>query len=77
MWHRDGCARGRRGTPVGEPYPSDGKVTDKTRVVFNARKRETYEVGCDAAKFMAEGVPQLYSLDGQGVKYANQRTSGG
>lgn len=56
---------------------SDGKVTDKTRVVFNARKRETYEVGCDAAKFMAEGVPQLYSLDGQGVKYAiNERPEG-
>lgn len=56
---------------------SDGKVTDKTRVVFNARKREAYEVGCDAAKFMAEGVPQLYSLDGQGVKYAiNERPEG-
>ena len=56
---------------------SDGKVTDKTRVVFNARRREAYEVGCDAAKFMAEGVPQLYSLDGQGVKYAiNERPEG-
>ena len=56
---------------------SDGKVTDKTRVVFNARKREAYEVGCDAAKFMAEGVPQLYSLDGQDVKYAiNERPEG-
>lgn len=56
---------------------SDGKVTDKTRVVFNVRKREAYEVGCDAAKFMAEGVPQLYSLDGQGVKYAiNERPEG-
>lgn len=56
---------------------SDGKVTDKTRVVFNARKREAYEVDCDAAKFMAEGVPQLYSLDGQGVKYAiNERPEG-
>ena len=56
---------------------SDGKVTDKTRVVFNARRREAYEVGCDAAKFMAEGVPQLYSLDGQSVKYAiNERPEG-
>ena len=53
---------------------SDGQKTDKTRVVFNNERRTTYEVGCDAAKFMADGVPQLYSMDGNAVKYAiNER----
>lgn len=56
---------------------SDGETSDKTRVVFNARRRATYETECDAAKFMADGTPQLYSLDEQGVKYAiNERPAG-
>lgn len=56
---------------------SDGETSDKTRVVFNARRRATYETECDAAKFMADGTPQLYTLDEQGVKYAiNERPAG-
>lgn len=49
--------------------------TDKTRVVFNDDKALAYEAECDAAKFLSDGsVPQIYSHDGQGVKYAiNER----
>lgn len=54
---------------------SDGKQTDKTRVVFNDEKAMDYEMDCDASKFMSsESVPQLYTLDSQNVKYAiNER----
>lgn len=53
---------------------SDGKTTDKTRIVFNERSREAYEIACDAAKFIASGVPQLYSIDADNVSYSiNER----
>ena len=49
-------------------------VTDRTRVVFNNRQKMTYETVCDAAKFETTGVPQLYTLDDDGVRYAiNER----
>ena len=49
-------------------------VTDRTRVVFNNRQKMAYETACDAAKFETEGVPQLYTLDDDGVRYAiNER----
>ncbi len=52
-------------------------VADKTRVVFNEKAQAGYEVDCDAAKFMASGVAQLYSIDAQNVKYAiNERPTG-
>lgn len=54
------------------------KVTDKTRIVFNEEAKAGYETECDAAKFMSTaGVPQIYSMDGQGIKYAiNERPTG-
>lgn len=53
---------------------SNGKQTDKTRVVFNNEADMKYEAECDAAKFSAAGVPQLYTLDAKAVKYAiNER----
>ncbi len=53
---------------------TDGNATDRTRVVFNDNARATYETECDAAKFMADGVPQLYSMDADKVMYAiNER----
>ena len=57
---------------------SDGQNTDKTRVVFNQAKADVYEMDCDAAKFMStEAVPQIYTLDSKGVKYAiNERPDG-
>lgn len=57
---------------------SDGQNTDKTRVVFNQAKADAYEMDCDAAKFMStEAVPQIYTLDSKGVKYAiNERPDG-
>lgn len=56
---------------------SDGTTTDKTRVVFNDEKATSYEPECDASKFMASGVPQLYSLDGKQVCYSiNERPNG-
>jgi len=56
----------------------DGQTQDKTRVVFNEHKSSSYELDCDAAKFMSsEQVPQLYSLDQQLTRYAiNERPVG-
>ena len=49
-------------------------VSDRTRVVFNNRQKMAYETACDAAKFETTGVPQLYTLDDDGVRYAiNER----
>jgi len=57
---------------------SDGENSDKTRVVFNEKQNNAYEIGCDAAKFMStESVPQLYTLDSKNVKYSiNERPEG-
>ncbi len=53
---------------------SNGKASDKTRVVFNETKSIDYEQECDAAKFESYDMPQLYSLGADGVKYAiNER----
>lgn len=54
---------------------TDGTTTDKARVVFNDKQSLAYEMECDAAKFIStEQVPLLYSLDGEGTKYAiNER----
>lgn len=50
---------------------SDGKTKDKTRIVFDDEKSAQYESSSDANKFMSlASVPQLYTLDGQKVKYA-------
>ncbi len=57
---------------------TDGENVDKTRVVFNGKKADAYEMDCDAAKFMSTAnVPQIYTLDNKNVKYAiNERPSG-
>lgn len=57
---------------------ADSEVRDKTRVVFNDAASVDYEIGCDAAKFIStENVPQIYSVDNEGNKYAiNERPSG-
>ncbi len=54
---------------------TDGTATDKTRVVFNDKQLLTYETDCDASKFsLTAGVPQLYSVDAEGIKYSiNER----
>ena len=50
---------------------------DRTRVVFNERQTHNYETACDAAKFMTAGVPQLYTIDDEGIRYAiNERPKG-
>lgn len=47
---------------------------DRTRIVVNPMKTTAYEPECDAAKFIADGMPQIYSLDNDGSKYAiNER----
>ena len=52
-------------------------TTDRTRVVFNAKQTHNYETACDAAKFETEGVPQIYTMDNEGVRYAiNERPVG-
>ena len=57
---------------------TDGKNTDKTRVVFNQTKSNKYEMDCDAAKFESStSAVQLYSIEAQGGKMAiNERPSG-
>lgn len=56
---------------------SDGAKTDKTRVVFNDERSESYEQECDASKFLSSGVPQIYTMDAKSVKYAiNERVKG-
>lgn len=53
---------------------SDGTNSDKTRVVFNNDAKMDYELDCDASKFMANGVAQIYSMDAKSVKYSiNER----
>ena len=57
---------------------SNGSTIDKTRVVFDDSKTALYDNGVDANKFLSiEKVPQIYSLDGQNVKYSvNNRPNG-
>ncbi len=57
---------------------TDGQTTDKTRVVFNQKQTQQYEIACDAAKFISsEAIPQLYTLDQKNTKYAiNERPMG-
>ncbi len=54
---------------------SDSVNADKTRIVFNAEAKADYETSCDAAKFIAAGVPQLYSVsaDKQTLYSINER----
>ena len=56
---------------------ADDVTEDRTRVVFNERQTHNYETACDAAKFETAGVPQLYTIDDEGVHYAiNERPKG-
>ena len=51
-------------------------ITDRTRIVYSVNASMDYEIGVDAAKFQADGVPQLYTLNGK-TKYAiNERPMG-
>lgn len=46
-------------------------------MVFNERQSHNYETACDAAKFESAGVPQIYTIDGEGVRYSiNERPVG-
>ncbi len=57
---------------------SDGVNSDRTRVVLNEQAAIGYETMRDAGKWMGEGnVPQLYTYDEEGNKYAiNERPVG-
>ena len=56
---------------------SDGTNSDKARVVFNENCSADYEIGVDASKFMANNVPQIYSIDAKQVCYSiNERPEG-
>ena len=57
---------------------SDGSQSDKTRFVLNPQASLSYEVNCDASKFMSmdAGVPQIYTIE-NGVQMAiNERPVG-
>lgn len=58
---------------VGESY------TDRSRIVINPKAELSYELTCDAGKWMSPNpkVPQLYSLGEEGQRYAiNERPAG-
>lgn len=57
---------------------SDGNHTDKTRVVFNDKKSQAYELDCDAAKFAAiSDAPQFYTIEAKTGNLAiNERPMG-
>ena len=58
---------------VGEAY------TDRSRIVINPKAKLSYELTCDAGKWMSPNpkVPQLYSLGEAGQRYAiNERPAG-
>lgn len=57
---------------------SDGTHSDNTRIVFNDKKSQAYEIDCDAAKFEADtDVPQLYTIEAEAGKLAiNERPMG-
>lgn len=58
---------------VGESY------TDRSRIVINPKAKLSYELTCDAGKWMSPNpkVPQLYSLGEAGLRYAiNERPAG-
>ena len=57
---------------------SDGNHTDKTRVVFNDKKSQAYELDCDAAKFAAiNDAPQFYTIEAKAGNLAiNERLMG-
>lgn len=54
-------------------------LADVTRVVVNSQASPAYETTCDASKFFSldKTVPQLYSVDDRGTRYAiNERPQG-
>lgn len=58
---------------VGDSY------TDRSRIVINPKAELSYELTCDAGKWMSPNpkVPQLYSLGEEGQRYAiNERPAG-
>lgn len=57
---------------------SDGNHTDKTRVIFNDKKSQAYELDCDAAKFAAiNDAPQFYTIEAKAGNLAiNERPMG-
>lgn len=53
---------------------SVASAADRTRIVLNSKKSINYETDCDAAKFISDKMPQIYSLDNEGCAYAiNER----
>lgn len=53
---------------------TDEKATDRTRIVVNPMKTTGYETDCDAAKFIADNLPQIYSKGNDGCMYSiNER----
>ena len=52
-------------------------VTDRTRIVYSTKASMDYEIGVDAAKFHADGVPQIYTLNGTARYAINERPMGG
>lgn len=57
---------------------SDGEKTDRVRVVFNDKADMKYEIGRDAAKFMAEdmNVSQIWTANGNAKLAINERPAG-
>lgn len=60
-------------------FTAGDKSNDGTRVVLNEKASLDYEMECDASKFpsMDNSVPQLFTLDADGTRYAINERPGG
>ena len=57
---------------------TDGRLTDRTRVVFNEQATLKYEAGKDAPKFMSDNfqTPQIWTMGGSTEYSINERPMG-
>ena len=79
---RASYAPARSGQPAGNrllfnlQIVNSENAADETRVVINEAAKMSYEISSDASKFtsMEKGVPQLFTIDDEGNRYAiNER----
>ena len=56
----------------------DSEQTDRMRLVLNEQASRSYELECDAAKFLSNEAPvQLYSVEGENTMAINERPMDG
>ncbi len=56
----------------------DSEAADRTRVVLNEKANRSYELECDAAKFISnDAIAQIYSVEGDNSMSINERPMAG